>query len=130
MGVSVRLAILERSSFVKQNVGSRNGTLCHFASVTVRISCPFGKTAATRTLRATSAAAVSPKQTYPRSAHERVTVLHSPRRRRLASAESSSWNTSAPGTVPRSKAPVVGHTLRRFEFEAPGGRSANEASDS
>ena len=76
------------------------------------------------------AAAVSPKQTYPRSAHERVTVLHSPRRRRLASAESSSWNTSAPGTVPRSKAPVVGHTLRRFEFEAPGGRSANEASDS
>jgi len=61
MGVSVSDATRFRSSLVRHALGSLNGALCHFASVTVSTSCPLGSTAATRTRRATSASAVSPK---------------------------------------------------------------------
>ena len=92
-------------------VGSLNFDLNHLESTTVTTSWPLGSTTAVRTFNATKTTAHSPNAAYPKIALPRVTRLLKPRFFKLPTAVSSFWKTSTPGVVPRSNAPVVGHTL-------------------
>ena len=109
--MSVSAWTFARSSLVSTAAGLRSAHRTHCASVTVSTSWPFGSTTAVRTFLAMSASAQSPNAAQPSSAHPSVTVPHTPRLLRCATAADWEGKTSRPGAWPYSSAPVVPQTL-------------------